>query len=119
MIPTEYREMFFAERALIARLLSPGFPGKDELVLQLDNALVRVIDEDGSLEFDLQSEIVANSVKYVFPTEGIYNDLDGVKAHVLLYMQNCRAIELEFYKEDGSRVSSLPEPDSVDVFSPM
>jgi hypothetical protein len=39
------------EGALLKALLSESFPGRDAMVKQVEDALVRPIDDDGSLEF--------------------------------------------------------------------
>jgi len=106
------------EKQLVERLLEPDFPGRDELVQQLHAAEVRGIDEDGSVEFRVTSDVPACNVKYRVPTEGEYEDLDGVKVHVLLHVVGRKAKELELYKEDNSPVRAWPNPALVWVFAP-
>jgi hypothetical protein len=106
------------ERELICKLLEPEFPGRDELSEQLETAKVRTIDEDGSLEFLINSSTKADYVKFVVPTEGEYEDPDGTTVHVLLHVVGDRAKELEFYREDNARVQTWPDPASVRVFAP-
>ncbi len=57
-------------------------------------------------------------MKYVVPTEGEYEDPDGVTVHVLLHLAGERAKELEFFREDGCRVQTWPDPVSIRVFAP-
>ena len=113
-----FREMQPREWELIRRLLSPAFPGRDELSQQLETAKVRVIDEEGSLEFLICSDVKADHAKYVVPTEGEYEDCDAITVHVLLHLAGDKAKELEFFKENGSCVQSWPEAESVRVFAP-
>jgi hypothetical protein len=113
-----FREMQLKERALIRKLLEPLFPGRDELSEQLQTAKVRTIDEDGSLEFSISSSTKARHVKHVVPTEGEYEDPDGITVHVLLHLAGEKAKELELFREDGSRVQTWPNADLVRVFAP-
>ena len=118
MSPESFRDMYPRERDLIRKLLGPAFPGRDELSEQLKTAKVRIIDEDGSLEFSISSDARADRVKHVVPTEGEYEDPDGVTVHVLLHLFSDKAKELELFREDGSRVQTWPDPDFVRVFAP-
>lgn len=113
-----FREMQPRERELIRRLLEPAFPGRDELSQQLETAKVRTLDEDGCLGFLTSPSAKADNVKYAVPTEGEYEDPDGVTVHVLLHMRSGIARELEFFREDGSRVQTWPDSSSVRVFAP-
>jgi hypothetical protein len=118
MTPEPFRDMQPKERELVRKLLAPMFPGRDELSQQLETAKVRTIDEDGSLEFSISSSIRADHVKHVVPTEGEYEDSDGITVHVLLHLLGDKAKELEFFREDGSCVQTWPDPGSVRVFAP-
>jgi len=118
MIEQSFRDMQQKERELIRKLLEPAFPGRDELVQQLETAKVRTIDSDGSLEFLITSPVKANSVKSRVPTEGEYEDPDGVTVHILLHVVGDKAKELEFYREDCGQVQSWPDPNAVRVFAP-
>jgi hypothetical protein len=106
------------ERALIGTLLGPMFPGRDELLEQMRTAKVRRVDQDGSLELLIISDIKASHVRYVVPTEGEYRDPDGVTVHVLLHVVGDQAKELEFFREDNGRVQTWPDPATVRVFAP-
>jgi hypothetical protein len=113
-----FREMNENERELIRKLLAPEFPGRDELVLQLETAKVRTLDEDGCLEFSVSSNIRAEHVKYRVPTEGEYEDPDEMTVHVLLHVVDHKAKELEFFREDNAPRRTWPDPDLVRVFAP-
>ncbi len=113
-----FRDMQPRERELIRKLLEPVFPGRDELSQQLETAKVRTIDNNGSVEFSISSPTRADHVKYVVPTEGEYEDLDGITVHVLLYMVGEKPKGLDFYREDNGQVQTWPDPGSVRVFAP-
>ena len=115
---TMYREMRPNERELIYKLLEPTFPGRNQLSDQLESAKVRTIDDDGSLEFLICSSTKADHLKYVVPTEGEYEDPDGITVHVLLFVKDDRAAELEFYREDNTQVQTWPNPNTLRVFAP-
>jgi hypothetical protein len=105
------RELSDKERSIVERLLQGAFPGAIELRRQLENARVRTIDENGSLEFvDVSGDRAA--VDRRVPTEAEAIDRDGVGIHILLHVVGGKLHELEIYKEDGSPLS---EPISVDV----
>jgi hypothetical protein len=112
------REMNDREKALIRKMLAPDFPGRDQLAEQLATAKVQVLDEDGSLGFHLDSDTVASNVKYVTPSEGEYEDPDGITIHVLLFVRDGKAEELEFYRDDNKRVQTWPDPETLRVFAP-
>jgi hypothetical protein len=113
-----FREMQPKERELISKLLEPVFPGRDELSQQLEMAMVRTVDEDGCLEFLINSITKADQIKYAVPTEAEYEDLDGITVHVLLHMRGGIAKELEFYREDNARVQTWPNMVALHVFAP-
>jgi hypothetical protein len=113
-----FRVMQPRERELIRKLLEPTFSGRDALSQQLETALVRTIDLDGSLEFCITSSTKADEVKYAVPTEGEYEDPDGITVHVLLHMLGDNAKEIEFYREDNGRVQTWPDLESLRIFAP-
>ncbi|MEY4394995.1 MAG: hypothetical protein EBT92_18940 [Planctomycetes bacterium] len=117
MKTSSFRELKVEERALLERLLSTDFPGKEELLVQIRHCLVRGIDEDGSLEFDVQTTVDVPNVKRGVLTEGEFYDTDGGIAHVLLHVVDGKVKELEFYKQDGSTVRGIPAPMNVEVFA--
>ena len=48
-----FRPLTADEQELVSVLLSKPFPGRDAMVKQIEDALVRPIDGDGSLEFQV------------------------------------------------------------------
>jgi hypothetical protein len=115
MNTTPFRQLDNTERRVIQALLVPYFPGRDALSQQLEDSLVRLIDQDGSLEFQVRSPIRATEVKYAVPTEATYVDSDGVTVHLLLHVVDDQLKELEIYKEDGSKPIRLPDPSELRV----
>lgn len=108
LLPTE------EEKSLLLRLLDATFPGRDELVPQLENVLVKTIDQDGGLELQTQAEGKAPVVKQI-PLEAEGQDEDGVTIHMLLYVVEGKPIELGFFKDDGTRIRRLPPPSRFDL----
>jgi hypothetical protein len=106
------------EEELIRKLLEPAFPGRSELLQQMETAKVRVIDDNGSLEFLINSVIKAEHVKYAVPTEGRYADPDGMDVHVLLHVIGNKAVELQIFRDDSARVQTWPDAGVVEVFAP-
>ena len=51
-----FRSFTTYEREMIDRLLEKAFSGRDEIRKQMQNCLVRAIDEDRSLEFLVKSK---------------------------------------------------------------
>jgi hypothetical protein len=112
MTVSTFRPISIDERALIQRLLSEPFPGSAEIGKQLDTALVRKIDAEGSLEFNVAEQAQAMVVHRV-PVEGTYCDRDGLPVHLLLHVIDGRARELEIFKADGSEISTPATPDAL------
>lgn len=102
------------ESELIARLLSPPFEGREEVAEQIESATVSEIDEDGSLAFEVTAPVAARVRKRV-PTEAQVQDRDGTLIHALLHVVNGKITELEFYKEDSSRIVERPPPGEWEV----
>jgi hypothetical protein len=102
------------EREIIDRLLEKAFPGRDEIWEQMQNCLVRAIDEDKSLEFLVKSKVQAK-VKRRIPVEAEFQDSDGVLMHLLLHVVDGKVNELEIYKEDGSPIIERPDPSKLKI----
>jgi len=116
MSGSSFRPLSCSEREVLEVLLAPDFPGKDELVHQIEHCQVKVIDENGSLDFDVTDTVKATHVKYAVPTEGEYEDSDGVMTHVLLHVAGDYITMLDIYKENLSRVIQL-DPKKLRVFA--
>jgi len=108
------------EHGVITKLLEQDFPGNESLLEQVNNSLVTVIDENGSLKFEVKIASKANVEKRI-PVEAELTDVDGMTAHFLLHVVDGKLFELEIYKDDSSRLLHWPEPKELHVFrlSPM
>jgi hypothetical protein len=105
------------EMQLIDRLLEEDFPGRDAISEQIKLALVEQIDANGSLKFYVNGNVEAVT-KFRIPTEGEFEDVDGVTIHVLLHVVDGRVNELEIYKDDSSPVIDMPKPKHLRLFQP-
>lgn len=112
-----HRDLKNEEREILERLVGPDFPGSAELREQLKSVKAELIDEDGGLALQSLGGPPA-PVKWRVPTEAECKDSDGGALHVLLHVLNGRMCELEFYKENGSRVCKLPDARDLVLFGP-
>jgi hypothetical protein len=103
------------EAAILDHLLRPDFPGRDALRAQVELALVRPIDADGSLAFDIVPTAPPVIGGRRIPIEGEHVDRDGTVVHVLLHVVNGYLAEFDVYREDSGPVQSLAEPERVEV----
>ena len=117
MSDSKFREMNNTERAIVAHLLEIPFPGSEDVAEQLQHALIRRLDDNGSVDFLIKTDTKA-SVQNSVPVEAEGEDLDGTTIHVLLHVIGGIARGLEVYKEDGSNVIQMPEPSKLRLFSP-
>ena len=111
------RELTSEEGRLLSRLISEDFPGRDAIARQVRRCLVRPLDRDGSLEFQVAPGEKAD-VKSRIPVEGSFEDADGVTIHVLLHVVDGQINELELYKDDGSPIVRAPDPATLRLFHP-
>lgn len=63
-----FRSPSASERELISELTAAKFVGRAEVIKQLQQCVVRLIDEDGSLEPGVSSDAIAAPVLYRVPT---------------------------------------------------
>ena len=112
-----WRALTRRERAVLDRLLSRHFPGRDELAAQLDAALVSPIDREGSLAFQVSGPIAM--VQRRVPVEAWYSDgAPGIRVEILLHVVDGQIRELEVYKVDGSDLIVGPfeiEPEHIET----
>lgn len=105
---SNFRQPSADERKLISELTAAEFPGRAEVIEQLEHCVVRLIDEDGSLEIRVLHAVVA-PVLYRIPTELYGPDLDAVQISVLLHVVDGLCREIEIYKVDGTTIQRMPE----------
>src|SRR5258708_1369708 len=111
----QFRNPTAMETELMQRLLAAEFVGKEEIAKQLENARVRVIDEEGSLEFQPSSVADTARVNKRIPVEAEGVDEDGIHVHFLLHVVKGFVKELEVYKDDGSPIKGIPSPGDLEV----
>ncbi len=114
--PRQFREQTSSERAILGRLLTAAFGGREEIREQILDARVRELDEERSLEFRLGTRVRA-PVKKRIPVEGSALDEDGIPIHFLLHVVNGYATELEVFKADCSRIKKMPAVADIEVVS--
>ncbi|MFZ2156918.1 MAG: hypothetical protein WAV72_12460 [Bradyrhizobium sp.] len=113
-----YRSPNAIEWALLKKLLGKSFPGRDELVGQLDSLSVKPIDTEGSLSLRPSPLAAPAPVEERVVSEGNYSDEDadlseGSHVNVLLYVVKGLLAELEIYKDDGSPIKKGPLAESL------
>lgn len=103
------------ERAILNRLLSTPFPGRDELLRQANS--VKVSNEcDCCPTITLMVDrlpLNKAEVKRRIPVEAEGVDQDGNTIHYLLHVIEGYLSELEVYREDSYCIRNLPNPDSL------
>jgi hypothetical protein len=119
MSDIEWRHLSSREQAILDQLLASDFTGKEELECQIANSLVTTIDEDGSIKFKIGSDACASGIRYRVPTEGEFQDSDGVAVHVLLHVIDGYVDELEIFKENTLRIQDWSQASSIRVFTPL
>lgn len=120
-----WRALVPGEVAVLDLLLATDFPGRSELAAQARSALVRRVDQVGSLRFQVDGPRAG--VRGRVPVEGYYHD-DGSgpgphrpAVNLLLHVVDGRLHELEVYKDDGSDIHVGPfevSHEQIEVWSP-
>ena len=113
MMDDTYRSPSAIEWALLKKLLEKSFPGRDELLEQLDGLLIKTIDEEGSLSLKINPLATPAKVTDRIVAEGHYSDenassSEGPQVHVLLHVVTGVLTTLEIYKDDGSPIRKRP-----------
>jgi hypothetical protein len=110
----DYRSPTEVELHLLATLLSADFVGAAALRAQCQEALVRQIDDDGSLSIIVDQPSPAEVTRRV-PVEAEISDEDGVLIHILLHIIDGYLHELEIYREDSDRVRRTIAPEALNL----
>lgn len=109
-----------AEAALLRKLLSVDFPGRDALAAQVESARVSWIEAKGvpAMLFFIDPTVGTASVEARVAVEAVAEDADGVVIHLLLHVVDGYIDILEPYREDGEPLQTFPSPESLQlVFS--
>ena len=113
-IEQHFRQPTPTETEFMQRLLAADFPGKEEIAKQLASCRVRIIDDEGSLELELNDAASPATVEKRIPVEADAVDEDGIHVHFLLHVVKGFAKELEVYKDDGTPIKRMPSPPGLD-----
>jgi hypothetical protein len=117
---TEWRPLSKRESEVLARLLTPDFPGKRELMEQAKGALARPLDPEGSIA--LLPRVGTSSAEVVqrVPVEGDWEEPgeepNGPRVHVLLHVVRGFLDELEIYRDDLEPITGAMRPEELNVF---
>ncbi len=114
-VQTDWRPFGTREIIVMERLLRAEFEGRDALVAQLQTAMVKRIDRNGSLRFRNEGGPHAHGAQSI-AIEGFYRDDvggHGPLVHLLIHVVDGRLHELEIYKEDRSPI--LIDPYEIDI----
>lgn len=119
MIETpEWRPLTDRERAIVDRLFTCDFIGRDELRPQLDGLACKAVkkykDGYGSLEFRVEGRQSPTGMGCPL-VEGEYRDEDGVPICIVLHVRDNQLWELEIFKADGGRIIQQPR---AELFEP-
>jgi len=119
-----WRPIGTRERDVLMHLLRGEFPGRSEILRQMQSVEVMRIDPEGSLKLrsdgplaDVQNNDYPSERKNGrIPVEGFYmDDVDesGALVHLLLHVIDGKINELEIYKEDGGPI--LIDPYEIEL----
>ena len=112
-----WRKPSLVERDVLRRLVAINFVGCEEISQQIEECLVREIDENGSFEIDVPPTRPRATVSSRVPAEGEYLDVDGICVHVLLHVVEGIVTMLEVYKEDNTEVHDRDGIAAMKVFA--
>ena len=102
-----FRDLTKKEKEILDFLLKDNFPGRDDLLKQLEFAKVRLIkeysDNWGSLEFLVETNLTAK-VQERIPVQATSYDIDGVPIQIFLHVVEGKINELEVVKADNSPI---------------
>lgn len=102
------RSLTAIEEQLITRILSVF---ADESI-SFRSRRVRVIDDEGSVRFEGTTR---GASQRALPVEAQFMDTDGIYVHALVFVANNEIDELEIYKDDFSKIGSMPSADDWEV----
>lgn len=114
---SSFRPLSADERALLVRLLEPRFPGRDQLLAQVDGLVATELDDEGCLLFECRSGPPA-PVKWGIPAQGEGPGPDGAVHHVALHVVDGFIKKLVVWSEATERASGLPSAQGLSVFAP-
>jgi hypothetical protein len=113
------RPLEIHEQRLLQKLLDQCAFDVTNLRTQATIAKVRNVNSDGSiLRFEDFSSVPSAPMPpiHLVPVEAVFPDTDGVKIHILLHVREGRLYELEFLKEDATKLLEYPDADEIKDF---
>jgi hypothetical protein len=120
-MPEEFRPLTEPERAIIERLLTEQFEGRDAVLEQIEVCRVRRFEPEhcGSLEFQVSGDAALipgshPSHDTPVPVEGRAMDSDGFPLEVLLFHRNGLLQELEIVVY-SDRMKRMPAAADIEV----
>ena len=114
-----FRDLDAFEHALMSRLLSASFPGREALAAQARAARVKWLQSPGApaLLFEVAGDIPTADVRRRIPVEAEGLDADGEAVHFLLHVVDGRMVEVEIYRDDGEALLRMPNPGDLTVMT--
>jgi len=114
----EFRPLSDSEESTLIKLFEINFIGRETLMQQLPGLLAKQIDENGSLQFQVQSAVLSK-VKNGPVIEARYpdantNETNTAHVNILLHVKDGKISMLEVFKDDSSRI--FRPPTSVSKF---
>jgi hypothetical protein len=110
------RQLILEEGAILEFLLTKRFPGRDQLLAQLDQVLVTGSSCGCGCEsvgLSVNRSAPPASVGERVPTDAFGRDASGVEVGVLLHVINGYMAELEFYSTTDASGFGRPTLDSM------
>lgn len=106
----EWRELDRLERSLLQALLSRRFLGVEQLRRQMGGLLCQVVDQNGSIALSTGSGVVLAEVPGPVPIRGEYQDDDGDRVAVELWVRDglMRLLQIRRPTSDDSVVKRGP-----------
>ena len=109
MQPGDFREMTAYERAVLDRLLSVNFPGREAALLQARTARVQSVDDDGCFDFDVTDGPDIDNDWFVLSQGTGPQDSNDIAVVLMLFHRNGRLGGVEFVRFDGDP-NYFPDP---------
>ncbi|SRR5258708_14787449 len=112
-----YRKMTNYEKSILLRLLEISFPGRDEILENVNNLLVKTfddVDNCGSLLFKIED---TKSLRHIPVVEASFMDKDGIPIEYILFVTKTgnKPYELEILKYGEKKITTKPKPSSLKV----
>jgi hypothetical protein len=116
-----WRSLTTLEEAIINRLLQEDFPAVEVLRRQFVDLQARPIARELSVELKVDNQVRAilktrMPIAAEYCDDEPYKDLGQIHVHILLHVRGGLMSELEFYKDDGTSITRLPDVSELRIF---